>query len=328
MMISTKVMDRILFSVVVFFFLSPLTVFAANKVVVIPLFGDCTVSVCNPLKNIVTVGKSNGQFTDPVAAVASITDASAINPYLVVIGPGVYTITQTLVMKQYVSIAGSGEETTKITGAISTPFFTSSVIVRGASNAALSSLTVENTGGNDYSIALHNSDASPRVSNVSTLANGGKYNIGVYNASSFPVMTDVTTTVAGGTGSVNHAVENTSSSPKMIRVSATASGPGTNYGISNFVSGSTVPSFPTMTDVTALATGGESYGVYNEGSSSALIRRSTLSGDTRGLYTVNGTATVSQSTIKYGAQVGGGTGTHSCVACDNGSGVLLSASCQ
>ncbi len=65
------------------FLLAPFTTFAANKVVVIPLMGDNP-----PLKNIVTVARANGKFTDPVAAVNSITDASASNPYLVVIGSG------------------------------------------------------------------------------------------------------------------------------------------------------------------------------------------------------------------------------------------------
>ena len=53
-----------------------------------------------------------------MAAVASITDASALNRYLVVIGPGVYTLSQPLVMKDYVSVAGSGQETTILSGAI------------------------------------------------------------------------------------------------------------------------------------------------------------------------------------------------------------------
>lgn len=242
MRISTKGINRILFTVVMLFLLAPMTVFAANKVVVIPLFGDCPASVCNPLKNIVTVGKSNGMFTDPVAAVNSITDASASNPYLVVIGPGVYMITQTLVMKPYVDIAGSGENVTTIKGAISAGSASSSVIVRGSDKSALSSLTVENTGGGAYSVALYNNTPSPRVSNVTAEASGGTINIGIYNSSSSPV----------------------------------------------------------MTDVTALAGGGESYAVWidNPNSSpSTVIRRSTMSGDTNGLNTVSGTATVSQSTI-------------------------------
>ena len=103
------------------FVLAQVTAFAANKVVVIPLFdSSCTSGTCKPLKNIVTVAKANGMFTDPVAALNSITDASVTNPYLVVIGPGVYTVTAPVVMKEWVDITGSGENVTKIKGAIST----------------------------------------------------------------------------------------------------------------------------------------------------------------------------------------------------------------
>ncbi len=87
---------------------------AADKVVVIPLLGHG-----KTLKNIVTVAKANGKFTDPVAAVNSITGASENNPYLVVIGPGVYTLTHTLKMKPWVDITGSGENVTRLVGTIS-----------------------------------------------------------------------------------------------------------------------------------------------------------------------------------------------------------------
>ena len=113
MKISTKVMNKILFSVVMLFLLAPLTVFPQDGFYVSPWLMN------KPLKNVITVAKANGKFTDPVAAVNSITDASATNPYLVVIGPGVYTVTSPVVMKPYVDIAGSGENVTKITGAIS-----------------------------------------------------------------------------------------------------------------------------------------------------------------------------------------------------------------
>ena len=134
MKISTLVVKRVFYILAALLLLAPLTVLAQTKVVVIPLFGDDP----KPLKNIVTVAKANGDFTSPVAAVNSITDASATNPYLVVIGPGVYTMGAALVMKEYVDIAGSGENVTKLTGAISTGQLSSSAIVHGANNAALS----------------------------------------------------------------------------------------------------------------------------------------------------------------------------------------------
>jgi hypothetical protein len=65
--------------------------------------------------NVVIVAKSGGDFTDPIAAVNSITDASAAKPYLVKIMPGVYDLgTASLQMKEYVDVEGSGAENTVI----------------------------------------------------------------------------------------------------------------------------------------------------------------------------------------------------------------------
>lgn len=96
---------------------------AQDKVVVIPL------NSAKKLQNVVTVSPRNGDFTDPVAAVNSITGASAANPYLVLIGPGVYTLTQPLPMKPFVTIAGSGREATTLTGSISSSTVADSAIV-------------------------------------------------------------------------------------------------------------------------------------------------------------------------------------------------------
>ena len=336
MKISTKMMNKIVFSLVMLFLLTPLTVFAQDGFYVIP------VALNKPLKNVITVAKGNGKFTDPVAAVNPITDASATNPYLVVIGPGVYTVTSPVVMKPYVDIAGSGENVTKITGAFNS---LSSGTVCGANNSALSSLTVENTGGGSISIALYNYNASPRMSNVTAKASGGTSgNVGVYNSSSSsPVMTLVNAVVSGGAGTSNNGILNNSySSPVMTLVNAVVTGGTETFGVSNVFYSSPVMtdihiiasggtsnygvynqgSSPIMTNVHAVASGGsKSYGTQNTSSSSPVIRRSTMNGGTDGLFTdTDSTTTVSQSTIINGVS---GSGTKSCVACDNGSGGAL-----
>jgi hypothetical protein len=318
MQISTKMMKGILGFSGVLFLLVPLTVFATDDLMLMmvpALSGNRN----RPLKNIVTVAKANGQFTDPVAAVNSITDASATNPYLVVIGPGVYTITSTLVMKQYVSIAGCGEKVTKITGAISTG---SSAIITGASQATLTSLTVEHTGGGSVARALYNHSASPMVTTVTVIASGGSSNECVFNeSSSSPTMKGVTAIASGGGN--NQGIHNyQSSSPTMTDVTTTAFGGTTNYGVYNDYYSS-----PKMMGVIATAFGGTtSYGVYNLDQSHPTIRHTTMSGGTDGLF-VSGTSTsiVSQSTIIGGVSAGG---TKTCVACDNGNGTALNASCN
>ena len=289
---------------------------AEDRVVVIPM------GSAKPLQNVVTVAKGNGKFTDPVAAVNSITDATATNPYLVLIAPGIYTLTTTLVMKPYVDISGSGENITKLTGAISsaTPDATSA-IVKGANHTTLSNLSISNTGSNLYSLGIYTTGLgfSAQLQQVLTTATGGTYNVGIFNTtSSSPIMTGVNIIASGGT--INAGVVNiAASSPIMTDVNIVVSaGTNANYGVDNDNSS------PTMTGVNTVVSGGTTnYGVNNHSSSSPTIRRSSIAGATDGLHNTSSTATISQSTIFNGVS---GTG-FTCVACDNGVGVALTDVC-
>ena len=277
MKITAQFRTRIIVCFGLLLLLTPIMVFAQNRVVVIPIFGDDA----KPLKNIITVAKANGNFTDPVKAVNSIKDASDKNPYLVVIGPGVYTITESLVMQEYVDIAGSGENVTKIQGAISGSSDASSAIISGANNAALSSLTVENMGGSNNSRAIYNDYASPSLSNITVIASGGTFTTGILNDHSSPRMKHIIALASGGT--YNHAVFNYYSSPTMIDLNATASGGTENQGVYNSFSSCN------MIDVTASASGGDkSHGVHNHRSSPTMIRvTATASAGTRSYAVYN-----------------------------------------
>ena len=182
---------------------------AAERKVVIP-----PDSAKKKLMRIVTVSAEGADFADPVAAVNSITDASESNPYLVSIGPGVYTLPGTLVMKPFVTIVGAGREATTLTGAISTfSYDASSALVAGADNATLLDLTIANTGGGSVAIGLYNDGASPVLQDVTVTATGGRFNYGVYNEySSSPEMIDVSAKGTGG--NYNYGVFNSSAPRK------------------------------------------------------------------------------------------------------------------
>lgn len=261
---------------------------AADKVVVVPL------SSAKKLMNVITVSTKGGDFTNPVAAVNSITNASGNNPYLVFVGPGVYTLSQTLFMKSFVTIAGAGQDATTLIGAISSSTATeTSAIISGADNSTLSDLTVENTGGGDYSIALYNNGTSPVIQGVTAIASGSTSNLGVLNISSSSVMTDVIATGSGGT---------------------------TNRGVAN-ANGST----PIMTDVKATASGGtSSYGLRTH-TSSPTIRHCTLDGTTGSIYVTDGITRIIGSSIINGVNVESGTLT--CVHSDNGAATELNTDC-
>jgi hypothetical protein len=178
---------------------------SANTVVVIPLGGGTS----QPLANIVTVAKQNGDFANPRDAVNSITDASEENPYLIVIAPGRYQVSSTINMKPYVSITGSGEKVTTIWGEIGTISATHSAILRGASNATLSNISIENDGpalNATFAIGIVNVGDSLHMNNVRVDAFGGPQgasNIrGVYNISSSLVMINNCVINAVGTGAI------------------------------------------------------------------------------------------------------------------------------
>ena len=116
-------------------------------------------------QNVRVVAKSGGDYTTITDALKSINDASASNPYLIFVAPGVYT--ETVTMKPFVDIQGSGESTTKIT---SYNTDASTGTVTGASNAELRFLTVENAGSgnqNSVQVAFYNENTdSMRLTHV------------------------------------------------------------------------------------------------------------------------------------------------------------------
>lgn len=95
-----------------------------------------------PIRHEIVVSlDGNGDFADPVAALNSITTASAATPFLVTIKPGVYDIgANALVMKEHVDVRGSGEGNTTIAGSGASMNFIT--LVYGCVNTTLSDLTL------------------------------------------------------------------------------------------------------------------------------------------------------------------------------------------
>ncbi len=63
---------------------------------------------------VIVVAKSGGDFTSVGAAMASITDNSLFKPYLIRVGPGIYSENAGVELKDYVDIEGSGLDVTTL----------------------------------------------------------------------------------------------------------------------------------------------------------------------------------------------------------------------
>ena len=200
--------------------------------------------------NVIVVAKSGGDFTDPLAAINSITDASATNPYLIKIMPGVYDLgANTIAMQSFVDIEGAGEKTTKIYGTGYLYLF-----MRGASDAELRYLTVESIINNGC--ALFNTGSSPKVSHV-TVINSGGGGIAICNQDSTAIFTDVTAVSRGifapppyNTAWGNRGIENSGGgSPSFTNVKVDVSDVSGSNAILNW--GTTAATFHNLTLLTS-----------------------------------------------------------------------------
>jgi hypothetical protein len=100
----------------------------------------------------------------------------------------------------------------------------------------------------------------------------GTYAVAISNSSSSPKITNVTAS-ASGAANYNYAVFNySSSSPTMTNVTVSASGGTNNYGVCSHPSSPTSTNSPTMTNVTVSVSGGTDFncGVYNISSSPTM----------------------------------------------------------
>lgn len=93
-----------------------------------------------PYANVIVVSPSGGDFTSIQAAIDSVTDASAVNPYLIWIGPGVYE--EPVTTKDGIDLHGAGRDLVVIRSPL--PGSTGSLVTLGG-NGEVRSLTVDSS---------------------------------------------------------------------------------------------------------------------------------------------------------------------------------------
>lgn len=156
------------------------------------------------------------------AALADVANASSVTSFLLKLEPGVYDVGPNgLAMKSYVDIEGSGEGLTKITAGGSDANDVATVF--GASNAELRLLRIENRGGAANAKAIINTNASPRLTQVTITASGADNVVAISNNDrSAPILTN--TTVSASQGGFTVGVFNILSSPTIQNSTISATG--------------------------------------------------------------------------------------------------------
>lgn len=261
-------------------------------------------------KRIVMVGPvGDGSDTEAngtalLNALDDITDASASNPYLLKIEPGIYDLgADSLAMKAYVAVEGSGEGVTTITSEGSSSAIDSTII--GEENSALRLVTVENRGGAAYAIGIRSSADSFAMQHVSVYASGGTTSsrgISLVGGDGETSLDDVRVIMDGlASSSTSYGILQFASigdrTLLLDNVTVEISGTGgLLYGILSYAQTGGQISTVTATNVfvTAVSSGGNVYGISSERGSQVTLSNvfvdvtATSNNTARALFTTNG----------------------------------------
>jgi len=187
-------------------------------------------------QNLLVVSLSGGDYTSIQNAIDSIGDASASNPYMIWITPGVYT--ESVVMAPHIHLKGSGAATT-ITSDVSAAGAPPGIgTVMMASETTITDLTIQNTTAAGYGACVVVPAGTTNVSmerlNVRAIGTGDSsvaFYIGGPGTS--VILKDVYASGANGTTS-NAGMANIDGASTVIRGGEFAGyGPGVAYGITN-----------------------------------------------------------------------------------------------
>lgn len=282
-----------------------------------------------------------------ITTVGAIVDATATNPYLVIVEPGVYNLEDhSLHMVPFVDIVGSGEGVTTITSALGS----GSGTVIGANNSELRYVTVKNTGeAGQQVVAIFTETTSPRLSHVTAIASGGAENYGVHASNGTVSLSNVTVTATGGalaSGllSLQSAIVANNSVFNGADAAGLNTGVAATFGGTLRINNSTITASGgaiangvrtysashTLANVTISSSGApQSTGIYNGQKSSTPtvnLLQSRVSGTTNSIYSIGGGIKVGASQLTGPA----GTfdfGTVACVSSFDGAYSPLGAGC-
>ena len=244
-------------------------------------------------QNVVVVAESGGDYQSVQAAIGSIIDAAADNPYLVWVAPGVYA--EQVTMKPYVHLQGAGQDATVISSSVGggawPPMTATLVLTRDTS---LRDMTLVNQGVVTLNLALlaPGGTTGARVTDVTARTEGsGVNNWALLLGASGPgaVTLEQVTGLAENGSNINVGLANYAGMAARLRGgSFTGRGGEKGYGIDSG-NGTTLEA----NGVTALGEEGSSrnYGLSNTAAAKASVRGGFFTGRggtfTYGIYSAD-----------------------------------------
>jgi hypothetical protein len=222
---------------------------------------------------VATVAIFDGDYSSPLDAMANVDSGdswcgtpSASNPCLIRIAPGVYDLgvvgtSSLLVMRPYVDIEGSGQNTTRLTAGGATVLGGYPATVATATNSELRNLTVENTGLATYAFAISGSGTThiSQLTNVTAIATGAfDTSSAIINQNTFNFLPKLRNITAIASGPNAIGIQNSCSAADIDGAVITATGTLSSTAVtdSNGSGCGQTTVQGRMTNVTAVADGG------------------------------------------------------------------------
>lgn len=172
--------------------------------------------------DLIEVSPTGADFTSVAEALASITDASADRPFVVLVYPGVYTETELLLVPSFVHLKGLSRESVVIEGnRTAATQSDAAAIARLESDAKISDLTLINRGSTStFAIGIVgdslSSDTTVERVNVEVNTTGGVGHFAILMRDS-DVTVRLAQLIAGGASAVNSAFVSTDSAAAFAR---------------------------------------------------------------------------------------------------------------
>jgi len=240
--------------------------------------------------NVLVVSKSGGDFSDPVSAANSITDASANNPYLIKVMPGVYDSgPDGIVLPDYVDLEGSGENTTVLRSGFSSSQYWH-IALKGAEHCDIRNVTIEAYGHTKQIYAI---SGKVTLKHVTAIAYGARHSTAIQLASR---LNDVKVYMNADATSV-FWIGVQSAGTIMNNVEIVMSGADNMYGIWE----STSNPYNIHSELNNVRIKLEGGGQYNTGilldESAAILRNVTIESDARGIQLEDGWGVGTWATI-------------------------------